>query len=159
VLRWKQETLTTWAEWELDTLCLNGSLVCRSDLECLARQDTMPFYKPKSTVYSVWFMGGLHRILGQSLHCKAHGILHHKAQMSKGAQRCACSTTVATWLHNFGDHVNPCARINARAWSRPRGRRLPNHWVALTSLTGLRAIDWVWLLQVHGSSSTSTRTP
>jgi hypothetical protein len=52
---------------------------------------------------------------------------HCKAQMSAGPQRCACSMTAAMWLHSCGGHANPSACINAHAWSRSGGRRLPRH--------------------------------
>jgi hypothetical protein len=92
-------------------------------------------------MYGSWL--SLHRNLGQSLHYKLTSNLHRKTQMSKGAWWCACSAMTTTWLHSCGDRVNLCSCIDAQAWSKPGGRRLPEQWATSPDLIRLHAIDCV----------------
>jgi hypothetical protein len=55
--------------------------------QCLARQETVPFYRSKGTVYIVWFMGVARlQLQDKASLARFTDNLYRKAQMTVGAQ-------------------------------------------------------------------------
>jgi hypothetical protein len=83
-----------------------------SKADCLARRETMPFYRSKSTVYIAWLTVVFTISLDKAYTGRLMSSLLCKAHMFVGAHRCACSTMVAMWLHRNGGHANHCPCID-----------------------------------------------
>jgi hypothetical protein len=71
------------------------------------------------------------------------GNLLHKAQLFEGAWRHAWCVMAAMWLSSCVSRANPYLCIDVWAWSKPRGRCLPEQWAALSSLTMSHTINRV----------------